>query len=76
MTPQEALQEAIRIAGGQEKLASKIGRTQSRISQMLKEGRAALSVCADIERATGVTCAQLRPEKFSFQKRNPRRRSK
>jgi DNA-binding transcriptional regulator YdaS (Cro superfamily) len=74
MTQLEALQEAIRRAGGQKNLAGLIGCTQGRISQMVKEGKASVNACPEIERETGVTCAELRPDKFFTSNRKPSRR--
>jgi DNA-binding transcriptional regulator YdaS (Cro superfamily) len=75
MTQLEALQEAIRRAGGQGKLAGLIDYSQSRISQWVTLGKADVKACPAIEKATGITCTQLRPDFFTSIPK-PRRQSR
>jgi DNA-binding transcriptional regulator YdaS (Cro superfamily) len=60
------LQDAIRLAGGQEALASKIGVGQSLVSYWLKKAKKGVSpeFAPAIEEATGIPCHQLRPDVF------------
>lgn len=67
MTPLEALEKAVAIAGGQSALARKSGLSQPRIWYWLRKRRACTAEAAHpIERATGgrVTAGQLRPDLF------------
>jgi DNA-binding transcriptional regulator YdaS (Cro superfamily) len=72
-TALEALQRAIDLAGGQNALARKINETglggdtfyrQGHVSYWLKSGKAGIPACRAIEKATGVTCNELRPDVF------------
>ena len=60
-----ALNKAISLAGGQRKLAEKIGLGQSAVANWVKRsGFAPVDSCAGIERATSgeVTVEELRPD--------------
>lgn len=62
----EALQQAIDKAEGQENLAKKLGRSQSMISYWLNKAKNGPppEECAAIEAITGVPRAVLRPDVF------------
>lgn len=66
MTPQEALKEAIQLAGGTSTaLARKIGGkvVRQNVEYWLEEGRRVPAEhCPAIERETGVRCESLRPD--------------
>ena len=59
------LEKAISVAGGQVALGKAIGVSQQRISWWLtKSGRVPAEFCVPIERATGVSRHDLRPDIF------------
>lgn len=67
MTPKEALQEAVRLAGGTATgLATKLGGkvVRQNVEYWLSEGAkgAPAEHCPAIERETGVKCELLRPD--------------
>lgn len=62
----DALQNAIRLAGGQLALAQQIGTSQSQISYWLTRSKRGVPAefCAKIEAATGVERHALRPDLY------------
>ena len=56
------LQKAIDLAGSQVALARKIGCSQQVVNNWLRRKRVPPFGCISIERATGVTCEELRPD--------------
>ena len=58
------LNEAIRVTGGQAKLARAMGISTQTVHNWLSRGNVPAERCIDIERATGgaVTCEELRPD--------------
>lgn len=57
------LEKAIQKAGGQTALAELIGRSPQRINNWLRRGgKVPAEECPDIERATGISCEELRPD--------------
>lgn len=60
--PTEALKEACRRAGGQTALAKQIGKTQGHVSQWIHRRRLPAEEVLGIERATGVSRHDLRPD--------------
>jgi DNA-binding transcriptional regulator YdaS (Cro superfamily) len=60
----DALEKAVKKAGGQKPLADAIGTTQGHIWLMLQRGKCGPSYVLPIEKATGVTRQQLRPDIF------------
>lgn len=60
----EALKVAISSAGSQTKLAERIGKTQGHISQWLRRGTVPAGMVLRIERETGVSRHQLRPDLY------------
>ena len=58
----DALSRAIDIAGGQRALGEKCGVWQSAVSNWRVRGTVPAEHCPLIERATGVTCEELRPD--------------
>jgi DNA-binding transcriptional regulator YdaS (Cro superfamily) len=56
-----ALERACAQAGSQTELARELGRTKAAISRWKREQIPA-EVCPAIERLTGVTCEELRPD--------------
>lgn len=56
------LGRAVEAAGGQTKLALKIGKTQGHISKWLQRGRVPAECVLPIERASGVSRHDLRPD--------------
>jgi hypothetical protein len=61
----EALKEAIAKAGGQTNLGKLIGVSQGHVSQWLRRGRVPATRAISIEKATGVSRKDLRPDVFS-----------
>lgn len=64
MSPTRALQQAIDAAGSQTDLAKAIGKTQGHVASWLRRGRAAPDSVIAIEKATGVSRHELRPDIF------------
>lgn len=65
MTPLEALQKAIEVAGGSPlALARKIGGrvVRQNVEYWVEAGRAPAEHCPAIERETGVRCEDLQPD--------------
>ena len=63
--PVKALQEAIDIAGSQNKLGALIGKTQGHITVWLKRNKKApAEMVLLIEKETGVSRHRLRPDVF------------
>lgn len=62
----QALERAVKIAGGQTALAEKIGKTQPQIAMWLKRRTVDPTACIPIETATdgAVTRYDLRPDVF------------
>jgi DNA-binding transcriptional regulator YdaS (Cro superfamily) len=60
-TQKDALQRAIKSAGSGIKLAKAIGVSRQAIQQWKRTGVPAVR-CADVERATGISRAKLRPD--------------
>jgi hypothetical protein len=63
--PMNGMQRAVEKVGTQLALARLIGRYPQEISRWVKAGRAPARHCRAIERATGVPCTELRPEKIT-----------
>lgn len=59
-----ALQRAIKTAGGQSALARQVGKRQSNVWRWLKSGRVAAEFALAVERVTGVSRHELRPDVF------------
>lgn len=69
-----ALQKAIAIAGGAAKLSEKIGlkRTSSNVGVMVsRDQKASAKYVAQISKATGVPCHELRPDIFPAPANDP-----
>lgn len=62
MTTQPALQKAIATLGGQVKLADAIQTSQQNISNWLRTGKVAPDKVILIEKVTGVSRHELRPD--------------
>lgn len=60
----KALRRAIKLAGGQQKLADTVGVSQSTVAMWLKRERIPAERAVDVEAATGVSRRQLRPDLF------------
>ncbi|MEN9393695.1 MAG: hypothetical protein RLZZ104_2038 [Pseudomonadota bacterium] len=60
----KALKSAIRIAGGQTALADAIGKTQGHVSKWLERGYIPAESVLPIEKATGVSRHDLRPDLY------------
>lgn len=60
----EALKTAISTAGSQTKLAERIGKTQGHISQWLRRGAVPAEMVLTIEKHTGVSRHDLRPDLY------------
>lgn len=62
----EALRRAVDIAGGQKPLAERIGSTQSHVWYWLERSKKGVPAqyCLAIERETGVSVHELRPDVF------------
>jgi DNA-binding transcriptional regulator YdaS (Cro superfamily) len=65
----QALRRACRIAGGQKPLADKIGTTQSQVWYWLERSKKGVPAefVLTIERATGVSRHELRPDLYPKQ---------
>jgi DNA-binding transcriptional regulator YdaS (Cro superfamily) len=59
--PVAALERACHIAGSQTELGRLLGRQKAAVSRWKREGIPA-DVCPPIEKHTGVTCEELRPD--------------
>lgn len=66
MSRTKALEDACEIAGGQAHLASAIGTTQGQVWYWLNRSRRGVSAefVLPIERATGVSRSELRPDLY------------
>jgi DNA-binding transcriptional regulator YdaS (Cro superfamily) len=64
-----ALKAAISKAGTQQVLASKLGIGQGAVSNWVKAGRVPLKRVLEVERATGVARARLRPDLYAPMRR-------
>ncbi|KTF10373.1 transcriptional regulator [Pseudoalteromonas sp. H103] len=62
MTTQPALQKAIATLGGQVKLADAIQTSQQNVSNWLRTGKVAPDKVIIIEKVTGVSRHELRPD--------------
>lgn len=62
MSVKAALEKAISEAGGQTILANAIGKTQGHISKWLERGYVPPEMVLKIEKATGVSRHDLRPD--------------
>ena len=60
----KALKKAIDLAGGQTALAADIGKTQGHISKWLERGYIPAECVLPIERVTGVSRHELRPDLY------------
>lgn len=60
--PNSALERAVSVAGSQAKLAALVGVSQPAISKALAAGRCTAEMAVEIERATGVSRKELRPD--------------
>ena len=62
----DSLKRACKIAGGQKPLASRIGTTQSQVWYWLERSKKGVPAefCISIERETGVSRHELRPDIF------------
>lgn len=60
----QALKSAVEKAGGQTALASAIGKTQGHVSKWLERGHIPAEVVLPIERVTGVSRHDLRPDLY------------
>lgn len=64
-SPQQALRQAVRLAGGQVPFARLIHRSQGGVSKMLTEGRMlAAEHVLTVERETGISRHDLRPDLY------------
>lgn len=59
-----AIQRAVEAAGSQSALARLIGVTPQRVQQMVDFGKASHNRVIAIERATGITRTELRPDLY------------
>lgn len=60
----DALRKAVEVAGGQTALALRIGKTQGHVSQWLHRGYVPPEMVLPIERETGVSRHDLRPDLY------------
>lgn len=60
----DALKRAIEVAGSQSALAAAVGKTQGHVTKWLQRQRVPAEVVLPIERATGVSRHELRPDIF------------
>ena len=59
------IRKAIRLSGSQKKLASAIKHSQTSISYYLNGGGISAEVAIKIEKATGISRAEIRPDIFT-----------
>lgn len=59
-----ALRRAIEIKGSQAKLAQAVGKQQGHVSRWLASGRVPAELAIPIERETGVSRHELRPDLY------------
>jgi DNA-binding transcriptional regulator YdaS (Cro superfamily) len=59
-----ALKKAIEKAGGQTALAVAVGKTQGHVSKWLERGHVPAEMVLPIERATGISRHDLRPDLY------------
>lgn len=64
MTNEIALKKAIRLAGGQSRLAAALGIKQPSISEWLKRGQVPVERVARVADLVGMTREELRPDIF------------
>ena len=65
MTPLQALEKAIEIAGNRSKLAEQIGIKPQNVSNWVnRDKKASAKYVAKISEVTGVPCYELRPDIF------------
>jgi len=66
LTPLDALKKAVKIAGGQAKLAKMIDcKNTTQVSVMVnRDKKASVTYVAKISQVTGVPCHELRPDIF------------
>jgi DNA-binding transcriptional regulator YdaS (Cro superfamily) len=62
MDTRKAIEQAIQSAGSQDKLALEIGVTQQAIAWWLRHGRLPAERVLEVERVTGVSRHDLRPD--------------
>ena len=64
MNERQALEEAIRLAGSQAKLAALVGGTcrQGHVSYWVKMGKVSPNYVLAVSECTGVSCNNLRPD--------------
>jgi DNA-binding transcriptional regulator YdaS (Cro superfamily) len=60
--PIDALKEAVRIAGGQTALGKAIGKSQAHVSNWIAKRKLPAEMVLPVERATGVSRHDLRPD--------------
>lgn len=70
MSAQEALHRAVKIAGGQTAMSEKLGVRQSLVWYWLKKSKRGVApeYVAPLERLTGISRSELRPDLFSDSK--------
>lgn len=61
-TPENPVERACRLAGGQAAVARNFGIKPPSVSQWCAKGWVPLDRCVDLEKLTGVRCEELRPD--------------
>ncbi|AHX12916.1 hypothetical protein CH75_06320 [Dyella jiangningensis] len=64
MTTETAIQRAVRLAGGQRRLAIALGIKQPSVAEWLKRGKVPATRAASVSAITGISCKELRPDVF------------
>jgi len=65
MSIETPIQTAVRIAGGQSRLADRLGIKQPSVAEWIKRGKAPATRVREISAITGIQCELLRPDVFN-----------
>lgn len=63
MNTKQAVQKAIELSGGQAQLAIKLGIKQPSVSYWVKTGQVSAEYAEQVEKITGISRHELRPQK-------------
>lgn len=74
MSIETPIQRAVRIAGGQSRLADRLGIKQPSVAEWIKRGKAPATRVREISAITGIDCELLRPDVFGAPVANPAKR--
>lgn len=63
-TPETPIEKAARLAGGQSSLARSVGVSPQAVQQWVESGRVSHKKVLDVEKITGVSRSDLRPDLY------------